>query len=64
MTEVLIGLENSFTIDTYVKPPYILMLFVTDFPNKAKKKQGMEMDGKARWEGHRPMVPPTGVSTI
>lgn len=36
--EVLINLENSFTMYTYVKPSYILMLFVNDFLIKPRKK--------------------------
>lgn len=64
MMEVLINLENSFTMYTYVKPSYILMLFVNDFLIKPRKKQAMEMDGEARREGHSPMVPPTQVSAI
>ena len=49
---------------TYVKPSYILMLFVNDFLIKLRKKQGMELDGEARWEGQSPMVPPTQASAI
>lgn len=46
VTEVLINLENSFTIDTYVKPPYILMLFVTDFLIKPRKSRAWRWMGK------------------
>lgn len=54
VTEVLINLENSFTIDTYVKPPYILMLFVTDSLIKPRKSRAWRWMGK---QGGRDTAP-------
>lgn len=54
VTEVLINLENSFTIDTHVKPPYILMLFVTDFLIEPRKSRAWRWMGK---QGGRDTAP-------
>ena len=51
---VLINLENSFTRYTYVKPSYILMLFVNDFLIKPRKSRPWRWMGK---QGGRDTAP-------